>query len=80
MGFHSFIFTDFGEGFKVIDKDGEEVSPYFIENITKGDPGIVTINKERPHTFSTGDFVCIYEVEGMTEVNGIEPRPIKVID
>lgn len=71
---------DFGEGFKVIDKDGEEPHPFIIDHISKADPGVVTLHKERPHNFNTGDFICLYDVEGMTEVNGSEPRPVRVVD
>lgn len=40
---------------------------------------MVRVIKEKQHNFQTGDFVCIHDVEGMIEVNGNEPRPIKVI-
>ena len=36
--------------------------------------------KDKKHGFQTGDFVKIYSVEGMTEVNGTDTRPIKVVD
>jgi ubiquitin-activating enzyme E1 len=51
-----------------------------IENITKSNPGIVSLNKAKEHNFSTGDFISLNEVEGMKEVNGPESRPVKVID
>lgn len=51
-----------------------------IDNISKSNPGIVTINKDKKHGYVTGDFIRIYDAEGMTEVNGADTRPIKVID
>jgi len=40
----------------------------------------VTLINEQTHKFKTGDFIRIYDVEGMTEVNGTDSRPVKVID
>ena len=37
--------------FKMIDRDGEEVYPFLIKDISCSDPGIVTLNKEKPHNF-----------------------------
>lgn len=68
FGLHAYCFIDYGEGFKIYDKDGEEPKPFLIQDITKASPGVVTLIKEKPHNFSDGDFVRIYEVEGMTEV------------
>lgn len=51
--------------FKMLDRDGEEVYPFLIKDISCSDPGIVTLNKEKPHNFQTGDFVIIEEVQGM---------------
>ena len=72
--------SDFGKQFKVYDKDGGESCPYLIENISKGQQGVVSINKEKRHNLKHGDFVRIYDVEGMVEVNGNDTRPVKVID
>lgn len=80
LGLYNIEFADFGKDFKVYDRDGEEIYPYLIDNISKSDPGFVTIHKDKPHNFQTGDFVCINQVEGMKEVNGPEARPIKKID
>jgi len=56
---YSFTFVDFGESFKIFDKDGEECNPFLIANISSSDPGIVSLNKEKPHNFETGDWICI---------------------
>ena len=80
LGLFLFSFVDFGNGFKIYDKDGLDTKPYLVQNITKSNPGIVTLINEQTHKFKTGDFIRIYDVEGMTEVNGTDSRPVKVID
>lgn len=76
------LFVDFGQGFKVLDKlHSAKKTHQFIKNISKQRPGLVTLqNLGRPFALETGDFVTIKEVEGMVEVNGNEPRPIKMVD
>ena len=69
FGVFAYCFVDYGEGFKIYDKDGDEPQPFLISEITKGCPGVVNLIKEKGHNFLDGDFVRIYEVEGMTEVN-----------
>jgi len=73
-----FVFVDFGDQFKVYDRDGEPTKWYPIENISKSSPGEVKIESSKPHAFRTGDFVKFSDVEGMVELNGPECRPIKV--
>lgn len=51
LGLFNVEFVDFGKDFKIYDADGEEVYPYLIQNISKSDPGIVTIHKDKPHNF-----------------------------
>ena len=41
--------------------------------------GIVTCIDEARHGYETGDYVTFSEVQGMTELNGCEPREIKVL-
>lgn len=79
IGLFAFYFLDYGAGFKVYDKDGQQPFPYHIEHISNSDPGVVRVIKEKPLTYQTGDFVCIHEAEGMTEVNGNDPRPIRIL-
>lgn len=74
------LFVDLGH-LKIYDRTFHgKVTQFYIEDITNGDPGVVKIDGSAPHFFQDGDFVSIHEVEGMLEVNGIEPRPIRVID
>lgn len=37
--------------FKIYDRDGEDTYPFLIENITKSNPGVVTINKAKAHNY-----------------------------
>ena len=78
FGLLTFLFVDFGDHFKVYDKDGEAAKWYVIDSITKADPGIVTIDHSKPHSLTTGDFVKFSDIEGMTELNGPECRPVRV--
>lgn len=82
IGMFGSLFVDFGLKFRVLDKfNMTKKNHYNIKNITRHKPGVVTIQDVgRPFVLETGDFVTIREVEGMTEVNGNEARPIKVLD
>lgn len=81
LGLSGFSFTDFGEQFVTIDPDGEEVKQYNIKSITKGNPGIVTIEEKGgvKLELSHGDFVSFREISGMTELNETPPRPIRIL-
>jgi len=80
IGTFQSLFVDFNN-MKVFDRlyHGRNVN-FYIESITNDRFGHVTISKNQPHFLKDGDFVTIHEVEGMTEVNGDDPRPIRVID
>lgn len=72
-----YIFTDFGPDFIVYDKTGEENKSYYISNITKENPGIVSVHER--HFLQDGDFVVFKEVQGMEEINNTPPRPVRVL-
>lgn len=76
-GLAGFAFADFGDEFMVRDKDGEETRQTVVVNITNDAEGVVTVHEDKRHGFEDGDYVKFSEVEGMVEVNGEEPRPIK---
>ena len=42
-----FSFVDFGNGFKIFDKDGIDPTPLLIDHISKSNPGVVTLNKDK---------------------------------
>lgn len=80
VGTQGHIFVDY-TSLKVYDKYYNGVNNnFYIRNISNEKAGKVTLSSMYPHPWQDGDFVCISEVEGMSEVNGTEARPIKVID
>ena len=89
FGFMSFIFTDFGDNFMVLDKNGKKCQEYYIKSISNSCPGIVEIDpieivdkdkkKKKILKFETGDYVVFKGVTGMIELNDTPPRPIRVL-
>uniref|UniRef100_UPI00358F725B ubiquitin-like modifier-activating enzyme 6 isoform X2 n=1 Tax=Myxine glutinosa TaxID=7769 RepID=UPI00358F725B len=64
-------FCDFGPVFHVWDPTGEETKEIFIQNITQGNPGVVTCIDNKPHGLQEGDRVTFKEVYGMEALNGM---------
>ncbi|XP_045567528.1 ubiquitin-like modifier-activating enzyme 6, partial [Salmo salar] len=64
------VFCDFGDQFEVSDPTGEEAKEMFIQNITQGNPGVVTCMDSRTHGLQTGQSVLFREVNGMDSLNG----------
>lgn len=50
-----------------------------IASVSKEVNGVVTCLDESRHGFEDGDYVTFSEVQGMKELNGIEPRKITVL-
>lgn len=73
------LFCGFGEQFSVTDTNGEQPISNMIASVTKDVDSIVTCLDETRHGFEDGDYVTFTEVQGMTELNGCEPRKIKVL-
>ncbi|NWX34685.1 UBA1 enzyme, partial [Notiomystis cincta] len=77
------LFCDFGEHFVVDDvAEGDPVSVP-VQHISQGNPGVVTyMRTEDSHDtlFCDGDLVTFSGVQGMTELNGQEPIPVRVLD
>ncbi|KAG7495128.1 ubiquitin-like modifier-activating enzyme 1 [Solea senegalensis] len=71
------LFCDFGEEFEVLDENGEIPTSAMVQSITKGNPGVVFCTDEH-HGFIDGTKVSFFEVQGMTELNGIGPIEITV--
>lgn len=69
---------DYGDAFKVFDKDGEELKPCLVSNITCEQNGVVFLPEDKKHPFQDGDYVTFKEVQGMTQVNG-QNFQVKVI-
>lgn len=73
------LFCDFGENFTVQDPTEAEPLTAAIQHISQGSPGILTLRKEaKNHQFQDGDLVTFSGIEGMVELNGCAPRPIRV--
>ena len=75
-GLFGTIFTDFGKNFTVGDPTGENVNNGIIASIDE--TGLVTALDETRHGLEDGDWVTFTEIEGMTGLNGCEPRKIEV--
>jgi ubiquitin-activating enzyme E1 len=73
------IFCDFGDNFTITDTDGEQPATVMIAAVTKEVESVVTCLDETRHSFQDGDYVTFSEVKGMSELNGCEPRLIKVL-
>ncbi|XP_041459410.1 ubiquitin-like modifier-activating enzyme 1 [Lytechinus variegatus] len=73
------VFCDFGDNFTVYDNNGEEPLSVMVSAVSKDEQGVVTCLDESRHGFESGDYVSFSEVQGMTELNGCQPREIKVL-
>ncbi|XP_044532731.1 ubiquitin-like modifier-activating enzyme 7 [Gracilinanus agilis] len=74
------LFCDFGKEFTIYDPSEAEPLGNSIEHISQGSPGILTVLEENGHRFQDGDRVTFSGIEGMTELNDCDPRPIRVRD
>ncbi|KAJ2938005.1 hypothetical protein O0L34_g14459 [Tuta absoluta] len=78
-GLFSQVFCDFGPDFTVVDVTGENPVSAMIADITHEYEAVVTCLDDTRHGLEDGDYVTFSEVQGMTELNGCEPRKIKVL-
>ncbi|XP_015599069.1 ubiquitin-like modifier-activating enzyme 1 [Cephus cinctus] len=78
-GLFSQVFCDFGNSFTVVDTNGEPPVTALIASISKDSEGVVTCLDDTRHGMEDGDYVTFSEVQGMTELNGCEPKKIKVL-
>uniref|UniRef100_D8PKV1 Ubiquitin-activating enzyme E1 1 n=1 Tax=Schizophyllum commune (strain H4-8 / FGSC 9210) TaxID=578458 RepID=D8PKV1_SCHCM len=77
-GLFGSAFNDFGAKFTCVDPTGEQPLTGMIASVDKDKEGIVTCLEETRHGLQDGDFVTFSEVQGMTELNGCEPRKVTV--
>ncbi|KAI0638099.1 ubiquitin activating enzyme [Trametes polyzona] len=77
-GLFGAAFNDFGPKFTCVDPTGEQPLTGMIVSIDKDKEGVVTCLDETRHGLEDGDFVTFSEVQGMTELNGCEPRKVTV--
>ena len=73
------LFCDFGADFVVSDTNGEQCISNMIASVTCDSESVVTCLDETRHGMEDGDYVTFSEVQGMIELNGCEPRKIKVL-
>lgn len=73
-----YAFLDYGADHIVTDHDGEQTKSYIIVNIEKGEKTKLTLHEDKRHIYQMGDHVVLREIEGMTEINNLEP--IKILD
>jgi len=73
------LFCDFGADFIVTDTNGEKPINNMIASVTIDKDSVVTCLDETRHGMEDGDYVTFSEVQGMTELNGCEPRKIKTL-
>ena len=81
-GLFGSAFTDFGEKFTVIDKNGEELQEIMIKSIKADESSgkvIVTILDNLKHKFEDSDVIQLKEVIGMVDENGTSICDIKEI-
>ncbi|CAK1551375.1 unnamed protein product [Leptosia nina] len=78
-GLFSQVFCDFGPEFTVYDVTGENPVSAMVADITHEYEAVVTCLDDTRHGLEDGDYVTFSEVQGMTELNGCEPRKIKVM-
>ncbi|KAJ2933673.1 hypothetical protein H1R20_g3400, partial [Candolleomyces eurysporus] len=77
-GLFGSAFNDFGPKFTCVDPTGEQPLSGMIVSVAKDSEGLVTCLDETRHGLEDGDFVTFTEVQGMSELNGCEPRKISV--
>ena len=77
-GLFGTVFADLGTHFTCKDTNGEPPMDGIVVSVTQDKEGLVTTIDEKRHGLQDGDFVTFSEVQGMTELNGIEPRRVTV--
>jgi len=75
-----YTFLDYGTDFSITDADGEDTKSFIVVSATQTNPLIITVHEDKRHKFQDGDYVKFTEVQGMTELNHLEPTQISVID
>jgi ubiquitin-activating enzyme E1 len=81
LGAFGYAFLDFGENFMVNDADGEETKSFIVTSVTKNEGyATVVVHEDKRHKFQDGDYVKFREVQGMDQLNTLEPVKIQVID
>ncbi|WFD31821.1 E1 ubiquitin-activating enzyme [Malassezia sp. CBS 17886] len=77
-GLFGSVFVDLGAAFVCRDTNGESPLSGMVVSVAQDEEGLVTTLDETRHGLEDGDFVTFDEVKGMTQLNGIAPRPVTV--
>ncbi|KAG5729708.1 Ubiquitin-activating enzyme E1 1, partial [Termitomyces sp. T112] len=77
-GLFGAVFNDFGPKFTCVDPTGEQPLTGMIVSVEQDSEGLVTCLDETRHGLEDGNYVTFTEVQGMTELNGCEPRKVTV--
>ncbi|XP_034942193.1 ubiquitin-like modifier-activating enzyme 1 [Chelonus insularis] len=78
-GLFSQVFCDFGSAFHVVDTTGEPPVSAMVAGVSRDSEGVVTCLDDTRHGMEDGDYVTFSEIQGMIELNGCEPKKIKVL-
>lgn len=78
-GLFGSVFCDFGEAFTVYDDNGETPVSTLVTSIESSAEAVVACPDDVRHGLESGDFVSFNEVKGMVELNGADPREVKVL-
>lgn len=65
------VFCDFGQGFNVMDVDGEEALTCIVASVSNDSPALVTCIEDERVELQDGQKVTFTEVRGMSELNGV---------
>ncbi|KAK1937531.1 putative ubiquitin-activating enzyme E1 [Babesia divergens] len=74
------VFVDFGPAFACLDPSGRDINTAIVSGISNDERGVVYLHTEANMPFQSGDYVTFSEVEGMEEINSLEPMEITVKD
>jgi len=72
-----YAFVDYGKEHIIKDHDGEQTKSFIVTLIeSKEDKTVVTVHEDKRHIYQEGDYVSFREVEGMKEINDLQPVKI----
>ncbi|KAG1727248.1 hypothetical protein EDD22DRAFT_1016752 [Suillus occidentalis] len=77
-GLFGSVLNDFGPRFTCVDHAREQCLTGMIVSVEKDKEGLVTCLDESRHGLEDGNFVTFTEVQGMTDLNGCNPRKVIV--
>ena len=79
LGINGFYFIDFGNSFTVYEKNTYSDEKFIINNITKSNPGRVSLSNSIGGKLWNNEYIIFKDIEGMIELNNCQIQ-IKKID